>query len=151
MTAFDDAISKLLSPDTRDGLGSIYRTDRDTYLDVKKGFLPKILRPLLGLFRWVPGISADGVRIEVLPANTPVNLLGNLNLEIEDKDDIKDLLDVLRGLKKVKKGQGFSAELGQKMFELSKCPDFITDRGHEYGKDLSDDDKQALIEFLKRF
>jgi len=33
---------------------------------------------------------------------------------------------------------------------VSKCPDFITDRGHLFGAGLSDDDKHALIAFLKR-
>jgi hypothetical protein len=44
------------------------------------------------------------------------------------------------------------------MLELSKCPDFVVNRGHYFGTDLfkeepglSDDDKRALIEFLKTF
>ena len=44
----------------------------------------------------------------------------------------------------------FNDQLAQDLLALSKCPDFITDRGHEYGSALSDEDKQALIEFLKR-
>jgi hypothetical protein len=31
----------------------------------------------------------------------------------------------------------------------SKCPDFIEDEGHEFGTDLPDEDKEALIEYLK--
>ena len=41
---------------------------------------------------------------------------------------------------------------------MSKCPDFVVDRGHYFGTSafkeepgLSDDDKRALIEFLKTF
>jgi len=30
-------------------------------------------------------------------------------------------------------------------------PDFIEDRGHTFGSDLSDADKHALIEFMKTF
>ena len=45
------------------------------------------------------------------------------------------------------------------MLELSKCPDFVVNRGHYFGTAhgqheepaLSDDDKRALIEFLKTF
>jgi hypothetical protein len=45
------------------------------------------------------------------------------------------------------------------MLELSKCPDLILNRGHYFGTKqftggepgLSDEDKQALIAFLKRF
>ena len=31
------------------------------------------------------------------------------------------------------------------------CPDFIEDKGHYYGHDLSDQDKRALIEYIKYF
>jgi hypothetical protein len=34
---------------------------------------------------------------------------------------------------------------------LNKCPDFIINKGHYFGSNLSDDDKHALIEFLKTF
>jgi hypothetical protein len=44
------------------------------------------------------------------------------------------------------------------MLKLSKCPDFVVNRGHYFGTNLSpdgstlsDDDKRALIEFLKTF
>jgi hypothetical protein len=44
------------------------------------------------------------------------------------------------------------------MLALSKCPDFVVNRGHYFGTDrfkeepgLSDADKKALIEFLKTF
>ena len=44
------------------------------------------------------------------------------------------------------------------LLALSKCPDYIVNRGHYFGtsysKDepgLSDEDKRALIEFLKTF
>jgi hypothetical protein len=51
------------------------------------------------------------------------------------------------------------------MLAVSKCPDFVVNRGHYFGTGfvdpgstdpigepaLSDDDKRALIEFLKTF
>ena len=50
------------------------------------------------------------------------------------------------------------ANLAGPMLELSKCPDFVVNRGHYFGTDrfkeepgLSDADKRALIEFLKTF
>ncbi len=67
-----------------------------------------------------------------------------------DKDKIPGLLNVLRDLIKVKKGEDFTTQLAQDLRDLSKCPDYVIDRGHEYGSALSDEDKQALIEFLKR-
>jgi hypothetical protein len=37
------------------------------------------------------------------------------------------------------------------LLKRNLAPDFIADRGHLFGTDLSDDDKRALIEFLKTF
>ena len=31
----------------------------------------------------------------------------------------------------------------------NQAPDFVLDRGHMFGTELSDEDKRALIEFLK--
>jgi hypothetical protein len=39
----------------------------------------------------------------------------------------------------------------EKLLEVNMCPDFIEDRGHTYGRELSDDDKRALIEYMKYF
>jgi hypothetical protein len=48
--------------------------------------------------------------------------------------------------------------LAPRLLELSKCPDFIVNRGHYFGTDkfaeepgLTDDDKRALIEYIKTF
>ncbi len=38
-----------------------------------------------------------------------------------------------------------------KLLALNKCPDFIEDKGHEFGKTLPLSDKRALIELLKTF
>jgi hypothetical protein len=35
------------------------------------------------------------------------------------------------------------------LLSVNKCPDFVVDRGHYFGTQLSDADKEALIEFLK--
>ena len=39
----------------------------------------------------------------------------------------------------------------EKFLEVNVCPDFIEDRGHTYGRELSDQDKRALIEYMKYF
>ena len=41
--------------------------------------------------------------------------------------------------------------LMEKLLEVNMCPDFIEDRGHTYGRELGDDDKRALIEYMKHF
>ena len=50
------------------------------------------------------------------------------------------------------------ANLVDPLLDMSKCPDFIVNRGHYFGTrfangepGLPDDDKLALIEFLKHF
>ena len=43
------------------------------------------------------------------------------------------------------------ANVGEQLFALSKCPDYVVNRGHYFGAQLSDADKNALIAFLKTF
>jgi hypothetical protein len=50
------------------------------------------------------------------------------------------------------------ANLVGPMMDLSKCPDYVVNRGHYFGTSafaeepgLSDNDKRALIEFIKTF
>ena len=48
---------------------------------------------------------------------------------------------------------GSKATLYPALMNASKCPDLVTDRGHDYvfiGR-LSDEEKKALIELLKTF
>ena len=37
------------------------------------------------------------------------------------------------------------------LLKYNQAPDFIEDHGHDFGTDLPDEDKRALIEFLKTF
>ena len=53
---------------------------------------------------------------------------------------------------------GPATGLVEPLLQLSKCPDFVVNRGHYFGTGyavgepgLSDKDKRALIEFLKTF
>jgi hypothetical protein len=50
------------------------------------------------------------------------------------------------------------ANVKEPLMKLNKCPDFVVNRGHYFGNAqiagepvLSDDDKSALIEFIKTF
>jgi hypothetical protein len=127
--------------------------------------------------RWFPAVFGDsGVDIGPIPVGTPVNLLTNLSLVSESGDttdkfaQAKKALDLVLKIKRDLKAlpKEASDEEARKVFanlrgpllELSKCPDFVVNRGHYFGtsyfkdKDepgLSDDDKRALIEFLKTF
>ena len=65
---------------------------------------------------------------------------------------------VLGGQPKTEFGrlQGINRAKGQaamlkRLLEVNTCPDFIEDKGHYYGRNMSDEDKRALIEYIKYF
>ena len=154
--------------------GRIDRTTQQSYLRVSAGFLPDFLQGSNGfLSKYFPSIFSDeGIQIGPLPKGTPVGLLTNLDLFRDtsglgeraqrDAEILKLLIDMKRALKQL--GDNPSDEdatrvlspLVPQMLQFSKCPDLIVNRGHYFGTDkfqeepgLSDDDKRALIEFLK--
>ena len=184
MASFESSIEQLLWPEKRkrDAVlgdkvpGVIDRTTTTSYLRVPAGFLPDWVRPLLGpLARIAPWLaSGEGVEIGPIPAGTPVNLLANLEM-VSESDDLgarlaheKKVLALLlkakHDLKSLPQGAGTEeqqkvfANLVEPLLELSKCPDFVANRGHYFGTSyfkeeppLSDDDKRALIAFLRTF
>jgi len=184
MASFQDSIEKLLWPEKREKdtvlgdkvPGTIDRTTKPSYLRISAGFLPDDLKPALGLLnRLAPSVFGEGgIEIGPIPVGTPVNLLTNLNLLSESADPeerLRHVGKVLRLLIRAKEDfkalpKGATDEDARKVFanlvdpllELSKCPDFVVNRGHYFGTDyvkgqpgLSDTDKRALIEFLKTF
>jgi hypothetical protein len=182
--SFNDSIQKMLWPEKRDAdspLGSkipgmIDRTSEKSYIRVKIGFLPDFLKPLLSPGqRFLPWIfAADGIQIGPVPKGTPIELLSNIDLLGEETtpegklEHQKRVLDLLVKMKHDLEAlpQNASDEEINKTFSnlvpgllaLSKCPDYIVNRGHYFGTSyfpeepaLSDDDKYALIEYLKTF
>ena len=164
MEAFQDGVEKLLWPKKRFNIfcknkpwcPPVYKTTKVSYLKVYKEYLPKILRLKL------LAKGEDELKIGPIPKGTPINLLANINNELSfgDKGRLKELVDVLKKLKKALKrikAENMTEEestellktLVPDLLDVSKCKDFIIDRGHEYGSQLSDEDKRALIEFLK--
>jgi hypothetical protein len=148
--------------------GFIYRTTAPSYIRVAPGFLPASLQALLTwkdwLARWLPWLlSEEGVDIGPIPKGTPVNLLTNIDLESSKIDLAKLLLKMKRDLKAAEgKSEREAAEIFKNLvpdlLQVSKCPDFVVNRGHYFGTSffkeetpLSDDDKRALIEYLKTF
>jgi hypothetical protein len=176
MASFNDAIEKMLWPEKREKdpilgdkvPGFVYRTTATSYIKVSAGYLPSGLESLLNwgdwLQRFLPWLFSEGrVQIGPIPKGTPVNLLTNIDLESNKVDLLKLLLKMKGDLKEV---EGASDEEAAKVFKnlvpdlikLSKCPDYVVNRGHYFGTSffkeeptLSDDDKWALIEFLKTF
>lgn len=151
--AFQDAITKLLWPDKRLGRASIWRTSRESVLEIPAKLLPEALRELLE-----SEIDSAGVlRLGPIPVGTPINLLANINPEADPTQlaelgrRIRLVLGQIRDqhLDAAAARELMKTELAPLLFRLNKCPDLVEDRGHFFGSNLTDSDKLALIEFLK--
>jgi hypothetical protein len=125
MVAFNDAIEKLFWREKRSG--KIERTDRETYLEVGR------------------------LRASV-PEGTPINLLANLDPR-NTPAILRRKLDSDTGAKKLQLLARLIPDdvLGPLLLKNNQAPDFVEDRGHYFGTELSDEDKRSLIEFLKTF
>ncbi len=143
-------MSKLLWPERRLGLGSMKVTTEDSKLPDLFPLL-KTLDPELAAFDFAP----DLLRV---PKGTPITLLTNVHPK-DAKSVLQAYIDgVLDGrpkaefnqLRTMNHAKGQAAML-KRLLEVSTCPDFIEDKGHYYGHDLSDEDKRALIEYVKYF
>lgn len=159
------------------GPSYIQRTTTTSYIKVPAGYLPSGGTALMDWAPWIhhlahavlPSVfTADGdLQIGPIPKGTPVSLIANIQLlaespRIEDKTEhAKKLLGVLIRLKEALKGLPPNATdaqadeafrpLVKDLVSVSKCPDYIVNKGHYFGSNLSDEDKTALIEFLKTF
>lgn len=184
MDSFQDSIEKLLWPEKREGdavlgskiPGAIDRTTTRSYLRVAPGYVPELLRPLAGGgSKLLPAVFKDGgIEIGPIPTGTPVSLLASLNPLADDSDlagrlnHDRKLIDVALRLKRSLLALGDNpsdddarrvfAGVVQPLMNLSKCPDYVVNRGHYFGTEmfneepgLSDGDKRALIEFIKTF
>lgn len=122
LVAFEDGMEKLLWPERRLGVQSIPVTTTDSTVTLTG--TTRVLRVPLGTpVDYVARV--DPTEVARLAAEFPaVNLALRLT-----PDDV-----ILSGLLK-----------------RNLAPDFVLDRGHTFGSDLPDEDKRALIEFLKRF
>jgi hypothetical protein len=184
MAAFQDGIEKMLWPGKRDQdpvlgdkvPGLIDRTTAPSYLRVPVGYLPSFAPKLAPLVKALTPavVGKTGIEIGPIPKGTPVNLLTNLNVLPDHQsgrqrlEHDRKLLELLVRIKHDLKALPANAtddqaravfqNLAGPLLELSKCPDFVVNRGHYFGTDrfkeepgLSDADKRALIEFLKTF
>jgi hypothetical protein len=179
--AFDQAIEQMLWPERRErdaifttpapGAGIIDRLTVDSYLNVPRGYLPPLLRPVLGfarrLFPFIGG-NDDVFKIGPFPKGFPVGLITNIDMLGEDlppaeREEHQRKLRALvrRALRELKGNQNLGAALNSiadDMLAVSKCKDLVINKGHYFGTSyfteepgLSDDDKRALIAFLKTF
>ena len=138
----------MLWPEKRLGKASIWRTQNECNLHLRKEFVPKPLRGLA---------DSDGyLKIGPVPKGMPINLLANLEPDFGDLVALKMKLGkaLLAIHAKNLPPEAARAELIKAVPQLlaaNKCPDFIEDKGHYFGTDLPDEDKRALIEYMKTF
>jgi hypothetical protein len=115
-----------------------------------------------------------GLKLGPIPAGTPISLFSGVELAPETGGVIPTTLHELGlawkliGLPGTLRQIGNETDPGKresltndfqsKLYSENKCPDFVVNRGHYFGTDkfgeepgLSDQDKEALIAFLKTF
>ena len=151
MAAYEDGMAKLLWPELRLNTRSIRVTTEDSTLPD----LFPMLKEILPEFADLPNLNVWLLRV---PKGTPINLVMNVHPK-----DVKAVLQayvdgVLQGAPRQKfaelQARNHPAALQQmmaKLLQVNMAPDFIEDRGHTYGRALSDQDKRALIEYMKYF
>ena len=152
------------------GVGVIDRTDNESEIWIPAGYIPDGLRPLLGLGRRLfPFLfRGDAVVIGPIPPGYPINLLANIDIigpdDLTPKERAERKQTLLRTLKQAKddlkngRNAFTNPDTMEKFLSLSKCKDFVVNKGHYFGTNLqteepalSDNDKRSLIEFLKTF
>ncbi|HEY2906445.1 MAG TPA: hypothetical protein VGJ29_11150 [Vicinamibacterales bacterium] len=180
MRVFQESIEQMLWPEKRrkdqifandngPGVGVIDRTTSESVIWVPAGYVPDNLRGLLGVGqRLFPFLFRNGsIEIGPIPQGTPVSLLANADMlgadlpPQEKLDHQKQLLQLLsQAQRDLKKGIDIFANPAvlERLLKLSKCPDYVVNKGHYFGTNLqpdepglSDADKRALIGFLKTF
>jgi len=180
MRVFQASIEQMLWPERRrkddlftrlningPGVGWIQRTTAESYIRVPEGYVPDNLRGLLGVGRRLfPFFFRNGtVEIGPIPKDTPVSLLTSIDAlgadlpEEQRKEHLKKLARLLGQVKRELKRKNdifASQEVMRAMLDMSKCPDYVINKGHYFGTSLmpdepglSDEEKRDLIGFLK--
>jgi len=152
----------------------ILRTTQQSYIKIAPGYLPFELDALAGDWH---GLAHDvapwlfsqdgGIEIGPIPKGTPINLIANINPLSESTSLIdraaytlkllKVVLDLKSDLKSLpphpsdEQARAVFDKHVPELLSVSKCPDFIINKGHYFGTNLSDEEKDDLIEFLKTF
>lgn len=180
MASFNDSITKLLWPERREGEeqvktlsglshpGFIERLPEKGYLMTDPGYLPGFIQwlPKSDIAnRALPNVFYKGkARLGPFPKGTPISLVSNIDLQ-QLGGVLKFGISFQRYLEAVGPDDSDDvtarkfAPLVPQLLEISKCRDYIVNKGHYFGTQylpasegepgLSDADKLALIEYLK--
>ena len=90
-----------------------------------------------------------------IPAGTPVSLLANVNPE--DAKMPANVSAVVKRLAELKTSATAAEreralyDIANQLFAITNSPDLVMDRGHYFAKDLTDQERDDLIELLKTF
>jgi len=151
MRAFADGMEKLLWPERRAGLASVWTTSEESAIRIPEPLVPPLLKPL---------VRKGVLEIGPIPRGTPINLVANIEPRLDRLlilistvnagfiDASARRLDLLHPTAGAT-GDEARRRLVATLMAASTCPDLVEDRGHLFGADLADADKLALIEFLK--
>jgi hypothetical protein len=114
----------------------------------------------LGFGRFLSG-QGTGIQFGPIPEGVPVNVLANMdpNASFAKRKAVVDalfafVLEYHQAEPSKRPGRKeFEERVAPVLMNASKCPDFVTDRGHDYEfmRRFTDDEKKALIELLKTF
>jgi mono/diheme cytochrome c family protein len=129
------------------------------------GYVPLVLSLLVGGALYFFNGRLGDVRIGPIPAGTPVNLLTNVNPDVEASELKRSLKKVVNSFaqiesKRLDDGENREAvnrvmreDVAPELLKINKCPDFVMDKGHYFRwfDNMSDEEKDALIELLKTF
>ncbi len=148
LEAYGDAVDKLLWPGNRLGKASIWRTQNECNLHLRKEFVPKPLRAFADRDGWL--------RLGPVPKGTPINLLANLEPAFSQLAALtgklsQSLVAIHAKNLSPEEARDQLIKAVPQLLAANKCPDFIEDEGHYFGADLPDEDKRALIEYMKTF
>ena len=160
MEAFQDGIEKMLWIKQRGD--QVWTTTQKSWIYIPRQYLPDLLQDALNHHPELIDAATDSYKIGPIPANTPINLIANTNLDPGLSNGIKrvklvaDIIDVLATIKNQNLNDEqakdlMATKLVPRFLALNKCPDFYEDKGHEFGRSLPIEDKRALIELLKTF
>ncbi|HXC59179.1 MAG TPA: hypothetical protein VN645_07665, partial [Steroidobacteraceae bacterium] len=96
------------------------------------------------------------VNVGPIPRGVPINLLMNMNPEAPKLDLLRAVSGIARGILLSQRESDpkqqrvvFEREAGVALLAVSKCPDFVLDRGHWFGEHLTAEEKVELKAFLK--
>jgi hypothetical protein len=153
-------------------IGLLFTLHRFTNLNVRRRVsryagAAALVLAVFAAISLVPFLSGRGagVKLGPIPEGTPINTLANID-PTADREALVSAIGTLADyLIRHKGASGGTAEeraarrrdfdqtVGPALLKVSKCPDHVTDRGHDYEfiRRLTDREKEELIALLKTF